>query len=172
MLVDKQSELMSDLLFTVHQHGGDDVTWKPPIWQNKGKIPLTERLLVAFKDNPTGSQKYLSKNSRIWGITPRKPAHGSTMTIQILIFSLSPLRLYHDIPFQRSCGLSAVSATRRHIGKREDPGNDDARDFLDMIWLVSAPQHGRCDVTCKPAVQDFYLQLAATVFCFVLTLWR
>ena len=47
--------------------------------------------------------------------------------IQILIFSLSPLRLYHDIPFQRSCGLSAVSATRRHIGKREDPGNDDAR---------------------------------------------
>ena len=31
MLVDKQSGLMSDLLFTVHQHGGDDVTWKPPI---------------------------------------------------------------------------------------------------------------------------------------------
>ena len=31
MLVDKQSELMSDLLFTVHQYGGDDVTWKPPI---------------------------------------------------------------------------------------------------------------------------------------------
>ena len=26
MLVDKQSEVMSDLLFTVHQHGGDDVT--------------------------------------------------------------------------------------------------------------------------------------------------
>ena len=26
MLVDKQSELMSDLFFTVHQHGGDDVT--------------------------------------------------------------------------------------------------------------------------------------------------
>ena len=31
MLVDKQNELMSDLLFTVHQHGSDDVTWKPPI---------------------------------------------------------------------------------------------------------------------------------------------
>ena len=31
MLVDKQSELMSDLLFTVHLHGEDDVTWKPPI---------------------------------------------------------------------------------------------------------------------------------------------
>ena len=30
MLVDKQNELMSDLLFTGHQHGGDDVTWKPP----------------------------------------------------------------------------------------------------------------------------------------------
>ena len=26
MLVDKQSELISDLLFTVYQHGGDDVT--------------------------------------------------------------------------------------------------------------------------------------------------
>ena len=26
MLVDKQNELMSDLLFTVHQHGSDDVT--------------------------------------------------------------------------------------------------------------------------------------------------
>ena len=35
MLVDKQSELLSDLLFTVHQHGGDDVTWKPP---NKGLL--------------------------------------------------------------------------------------------------------------------------------------
>ena len=34
MLVDKQSQLMSDLLFTVHQHGGDDVTWKPPIRPN------------------------------------------------------------------------------------------------------------------------------------------
>ena len=31
MLVDKQNELMSVLLFTVHQHGVDDVTWKPPI---------------------------------------------------------------------------------------------------------------------------------------------
>ena len=31
MLVDKLNELMSNLLFTVHQHGGDDVTWKPPI---------------------------------------------------------------------------------------------------------------------------------------------
>ena len=35
MLVDKQSELMSDLLFTVHQHGGDYVTWKPPFLQRK-----------------------------------------------------------------------------------------------------------------------------------------
>ena len=26
MLGDKQNELMSDLLFAVHQHGGDDVT--------------------------------------------------------------------------------------------------------------------------------------------------
>ena len=31
MLADKQNELMSDLLFTVHQHCGDDVTRKPPI---------------------------------------------------------------------------------------------------------------------------------------------
>ena len=28
MLVDKKNELMSDLLFTVHQHGGDDVNVK------------------------------------------------------------------------------------------------------------------------------------------------
>ena len=28
MLVDKQNDLMSDLLFTVHQHGGDDVKKK------------------------------------------------------------------------------------------------------------------------------------------------
>ena len=32
MLVDTQSDLLSDLLFTVHKHGGDDVTWKPPIY--------------------------------------------------------------------------------------------------------------------------------------------
>ena len=31
MLVDKQNGLMSNLSFTVHQHGGDDVTRKPPI---------------------------------------------------------------------------------------------------------------------------------------------
>ena len=31
MLVGKQNELKSEFLFTVHQHGGDDVTWKPPI---------------------------------------------------------------------------------------------------------------------------------------------
>ena len=31
MLVDKKNELMSNILFTVHQHGGDDATWKPPI---------------------------------------------------------------------------------------------------------------------------------------------
>ena len=31
MLEDKKNELMSNLLFTVYQHGGDDVTWKPPI---------------------------------------------------------------------------------------------------------------------------------------------
>ena len=37
MLVDKQSELMSGLLFTVHQHGGDDVTWKPPILRAQKK---------------------------------------------------------------------------------------------------------------------------------------
>ena len=35
MLVDKQNELMSNLLFTVHQHGGDDGTWKSSIhWRN------------------------------------------------------------------------------------------------------------------------------------------
>ena len=38
MLVDKQSELMSDLLLTVHQHGRNDVTWKPPIV--RGRLEL------------------------------------------------------------------------------------------------------------------------------------
>ena len=33
MQVDKQRELMSDLLLPVHQHGGDDVTWKPQFAQ-------------------------------------------------------------------------------------------------------------------------------------------
>ena len=35
MLVDKQSELMSDLLFSVHQHGGDDVTFSLVFLSNK-----------------------------------------------------------------------------------------------------------------------------------------
>ena len=35
MLVDKERELMSNLLFTVHQHGGDDATWKPPIVRSR-----------------------------------------------------------------------------------------------------------------------------------------
>ena len=55
MLVDKQSELMSDLLFTVHQHGGDDVTWKPPIeccWSVKVRLyqgGCKENLLIRNK---------------------------------------------------------------------------------------------------------------------------
>ena len=46
MLVDKQSELMSDLLFTVHQHGGDDVTWKPPMaeWKMSSRAPRFKTL--------------------------------------------------------------------------------------------------------------------------------
>ena len=39
MLVDKQNELMSDLLFTVHQHGSDDLTWKPPIVPTNPQSP-------------------------------------------------------------------------------------------------------------------------------------
>ena len=41
MLVDKQNELMSNLLFTVHQHGSDDVTRKPtstPLSKRKAKM--------------------------------------------------------------------------------------------------------------------------------------
>ena len=41
MLVDKQSELMSGLLFAVDQHGGYDVTWKPPIEDLYGKHSQT-----------------------------------------------------------------------------------------------------------------------------------
>ena len=57
MLVDKQSELMSDLLFTVHQHGGDDVTWKPPIgtWtedDDDGSVNVGKKMnLRSFKLN-------------------------------------------------------------------------------------------------------------------------
>ena len=48
MLVDKQSELMSDLLFTVHQHGGDDVTWKPPIEQVQIDAITFQRTQIPF----------------------------------------------------------------------------------------------------------------------------
>ena len=50
MLVDKQSELMSDLLFTVHQYGGDDVTWKPPIGLS---IALTSAFTPSSNPFPT-----------------------------------------------------------------------------------------------------------------------
>ena len=53
MLVEKQSELMSDLLFTVHQHGGDDVTWKPPI------MPLSDITLKPRFFLRTTSHSYL-----------------------------------------------------------------------------------------------------------------
>ena len=49
MLVDKQSELMSDLLFTIHQHGGDDVTWKPPILLNLIYFPLFLHVSQPFR---------------------------------------------------------------------------------------------------------------------------
>ena len=60
MLVDKQSELMSDLLFTVHQHGGDDVTWKPPIenirifkilLDEMAITKITELLILSCRDS-------------------------------------------------------------------------------------------------------------------------
>ena len=47
ILVDKKNELMSDLLFTVHQHGSDDVTWKPPI------VPTHPNLLEVSLPLPT-----------------------------------------------------------------------------------------------------------------------
>ena len=61
MLVDKQNEPMSDLLFTVHQQGGDDVTWKPPISLGEKflrisrirNIPLTWILARVFVHVPT-----------------------------------------------------------------------------------------------------------------------
>ena len=57
MLVDKQNELMSNLLFTVHQRGGDDVTWKPPIQkscQNHHSYVWNEALVnkVSFTCQP------------------------------------------------------------------------------------------------------------------------
>ena len=53
MPVDKQNELMSDLLFTFHQHGGDDVTWKPP-------IERLERLTITFTSN--GKRKFVPRD--------------------------------------------------------------------------------------------------------------
>ena len=49
MLVDKQNELMSDLLFTIHQYGGDDVTWKPPI---RGRHWLSQSLALLARLYP------------------------------------------------------------------------------------------------------------------------
>ena len=41
-------------------------------------------------------------------------------------------------PFQRPCALSA--ATRHHIGKREDPGNDDAlRARVERVTIGDPP---------------------------------
>ena len=57
MLVDEQSELMSDLLFTVHRHGGDDVTWKPPIYYSmpsNGSYQLPTDLTKDFFHFSTG----------------------------------------------------------------------------------------------------------------------
>ena len=67
MLVDKQSEQMSDLLFTVHQHGGDDVTWKPPqvVWKmcfkhqlNLPCVILSVILGTTYLVNSTFSKNY------------------------------------------------------------------------------------------------------------------
>ena len=46
----KQRELMSDLLFTVYQHGGDHVTWNPSIWL-KCALLLHCRELLSFNIN-------------------------------------------------------------------------------------------------------------------------
>ena len=52
MLVYKQSELMSDLLFTVHQHSGDDVTWKPPMhWEMHAVRKLSVRYKIPIWSN-------------------------------------------------------------------------------------------------------------------------
>ena len=68
MLVDKQNELMSDLLFTVHQHGGDDVTRKPPI--------ITDQISMVL-----GQTKDVQ-----WSIEPRRKSHALVTTSQTLLF--------------------------------------------------------------------------------------
>ena len=62
MLVDKQSELMSDLLFTVHQHGGDDITWKPPITLEDKH----ETFIAAVKKWEMLTSSHHSENERQW----------------------------------------------------------------------------------------------------------
>ena len=79
MLVDKENELMSDLLFTVHQHGGDDVTWKPPVtgfftssstdaqgWRNKANVYVPYSFSRAlFEQYVTGCLRpYKDKGTR------------------------------------------------------------------------------------------------------------
>ena len=67
MLVYKQSELMSDLLFTVHQHGGDDVTWKPPMhWE----MHAVRKLSVWYKIPIWSNSLTLSNASELfWTIS-------------------------------------------------------------------------------------------------------
>ena len=75
MLADKQNELMSDLLFAVHQHGGDDVTWKPPIHDRmKGDQPKLDYFLQAFR-------RYLSSVGLITSL-------GRTLSYLYKIYSL------------------------------------------------------------------------------------
>ena len=50
MLVDKQNELMSNLLFTVHQHGGDNVTWKYVLLKLTKKRGFTNSYLHKVED--------------------------------------------------------------------------------------------------------------------------
>ena len=47
MRVDKQNELMSDLLFTVHQHGGDDVNVKTTYYTRRRLLAQQRCNIVA-----------------------------------------------------------------------------------------------------------------------------
>ena len=76
MLVEKQSELMSDLLFTVHQHGGDDVTWKPPIYErsrlNFQRVCLNGKQPVSYYFSLPGEwqSSIFPNRSADWSIVP------------------------------------------------------------------------------------------------------
>ena len=88
MLVDKQNELMRDLLFTVHQHGGDDVTWKPPI--KKATLqPAIFALVFLMKSKPSISTDFEDLSSHVAEISMTENVKFSLSNKSVSLFPLN-----------------------------------------------------------------------------------